>query len=206
MSVAFQAEGLQCDAGELRKQVVNLFSQQIWCWGQDVQRPAGNWLLELGFQRIEPPESRESCSSVYTLELPKGRRVTLRGFGVFYGDDALGGIFQPRFEYQPRYLKDATLECPPWSNEDLPKSNAPNNAQRDACTSLVLGLIDWIRSYEVAVAERLGIEYRESTLSAWNSGKRVVIPAEQMASAWRRLGVVLEGNFHMLLPLKKKQD
>ena len=204
MSVASQADGLQYDASELRKQVVNLFSQQIWCWGQDVLRPEGNWLLELGFQRIEPPENRESCSSVYALELPKGRRVTLRGFGVFYGDDALGGVFQPRFEYQPRYRKDPTLECPPWSNEDLPKLSVPNEEQRDACTSLVLGLVDWIRAYEVAVAEQLGIPYRESTLGTWDSGKRVVIPAEQMASAWRRLGIALEENFPMLITRKNQ--
>lgn len=83
MSVTFQANQRQYDARELRTQVVNLFSQQIWCWGQDVLCSEGNWLLELGFERIQPPKNRESCSSVYVLELPRDRRVILRGFGVF---------------------------------------------------------------------------------------------------------------------------
>ena len=27
-------------------QAVTLFSQQIWCWGRDIERSEGNWLME----------------------------------------------------------------------------------------------------------------------------------------------------------------
>ena len=57
---------------------VGLLSQQAWCWGRDVLRPEGNWLLEVGFDRIEPPNDRNECSSVYSLELPDERCVVLR--------------------------------------------------------------------------------------------------------------------------------
>jgi len=200
MSVAIQADHQRFDASNLEKEAVSLLSQQIWCWGQDVLRPAGNWLMELGFQRIEAPADRESCSSVYLLELPQRRRVVLRGFGVFYGDDSLGGVFLPRFEFGPRYSPQATLECPPWSAGDLPKLSAPNDAQRNACTSLTLDLIDWIRSYEVSIVKRLGIDYRQSTLLSWNSRKRSATPADEMASSWRLLGAAVAENFQTLIP------
>ena len=203
MSVTLQTDLRLCGADELRKQAVSLLSQQIWCWGRDILRPEGNWLLEFGFQRIAAPANRERCSSVYTLELPQGRRVVLRGFGVFYGDDSLGGVFLPRFEFGPRYSAPATLERPPWSVADLPNLSAPNLAQRSACTSLTLDLIDWIRTYEVTIVERLGIEYRQSTLLSWDSGKRPVTPAEEMPCAWRLLGVAVAESFQTLIPQRR---
>ena len=73
-----------------------LLSQEIWCWGRDIIRTEGNWLQQIGFQRIQPPEGHSECSSVYSLDLPEQKVVILRGFGVFYGDIRFGGIFLPR--------------------------------------------------------------------------------------------------------------
>ena len=174
---------------------VGLLSQQAWCWGRDVLRPEGNWLLEVGFDRIEPPADRKDCSSVYSLELPHQRCVVLRGFGVFYGHGQRGGVFLPRYEFAPRYTTAPTLECPPWSDEDLPDLNPPTELQRNVCASLVLDLIDWIRSYEVNVVQRLGIEYRRRALVKWNNGERPFIPAEKIASAWRELSFQVAAKF-----------
>jgi len=121
---------------------VGLLSQQAWCWGRDNRRPDGNWLVEIGFDRIEPSDDRKEWSSVYRLELPSVRCVILRGFGAFYGDRQRGGVFLPRYEFRPRYTTHATLESPPWSHADLPKLTAPTDSQRAACTSLTLDLID----------------------------------------------------------------
>ncbi|MEM6779400.1 MAG: hypothetical protein AAF670_17225 [Planctomycetota bacterium] len=181
-----------CDPVE---QAVGLLSQQAWCWGRDVLRPEGNWLLEIGFDRIQPPEDRADCSSVYVLELPHGRSVVLRGFGVFYGDQAHGGVFLPRYEFRPRYTTHATLDCPPWSDDDLPNLSEPTNSQRNVCAALTLDLIDWIRCYEVNVVERLGISYRQTTLEQWDNGERPFIAAEKFASAWRELSFQVAANF-----------
>lgn len=174
---------------------VGLLSQQAWCWGQDVLRPEGNWLLEIGFDRIEPPADRDDCSSVYVFELPRGGCVVLRGFGVFYGDQDRGGVFLPRYEFQPRYTPQATFDCPPWSDSDLPKLDPPSDSQRNVCASLVLDAIDWIRDYEVNIASQLGIEYRRQTLMRWNNGERLFTPAERVASAWRELSFCISANF-----------
>lgn len=158
MPSVLEANDQLISANELLKQGVGLLSQQLWCWGCDILREEGNWLIEIGFERIEAPADREKCSSVYSLELLSGRRVVLRGFGVFYGDDRFGGIFLPRYEFRPRYTTGSALDCPPWSDTDLPKLDTPEESQRDSCLSLTVGLTDWIQSYELAVAERQGTD------------------------------------------------
>ena len=200
MAAAIEASGEPISKRELVKRGVDLLSQQIWCWGRDILRPEGNWLLEVGFHRLEAPADRKSCSSVYTLQLPPGRRVVLRGFGVFYGDDRLGGVFLPRFEFSPRYTPHATLACPPWSTAELPGLGPPNASQRDAYASLTLALIDWIGGYEADVADRLGTEYRQATLDEWDKAKRPPMPAEEIVGAWRTLGAAAAEHVETLIP------
>jgi hypothetical protein len=166
---------------------VDLLSQQVWCWGCDIARKEGNWLVEIGFQRTPPPEDRSSESSVYSISLPSDRNIVLRGFGVFYGASDIGGIFLPRYQFRPLYTTKSELQRPPWSDTDLPRLNTPNNSQKSKCISLLHGLIDWICCYEEEVTNRLGIEYRQSTLKEWNNGKRRLIPAGEIVSRWREL-------------------
>ncbi len=199
MSTALRVNDHECVEGELLRQAVNLLSQQVWCWGRDILRPEGNWLLEIGFDRIEPPVDRKDCPSMYTLAMPRKQCVVLRGFGVFYGDGQRGGVFLPRYEFQPRYTVQATLDCPPWSRADLPKLNPPTASQQKACATLTLDLINWIWRYETNIVERLGIEYRQSTLLKWDDGTRPFVPAGNIASAWRELSVQLTSNFNAFL-------
>ena len=51
-----------------------LLSQQLWCFGQDIRRVEGNWLIEQGFQRTPPPREQKDCASVYTLSLSASKR------------------------------------------------------------------------------------------------------------------------------------
>lgn len=113
----------------------------------------------------------------------------------FYGDDHRGAIFMPRYDFRPRYTKQAELNGPLWSMEDLPILRPPNKHQRNACVSLTLDLIDWIRTYEVNVIECLGVDYRRQTLAKWDNGKRLFTPAEKIASAWRELSFQVAANF-----------
>ena len=200
MPVTLQSSDPRSMDGDLIKHAAVLLSQQVWCWGCDIERPEGNWLLQIGFDRIEPPSAQKDCSSVYSLELPQGRQLVLRGFGVFYGDRQRGGVFLPRYEFQPRYTTHAKLECPPWSDTDLPTLSAPTDSERNVCASLTLNLIDWIRKYEQTIVERLGLEYRRSTLVKWDNGNRPSIPAEEMVSDWRFLRKVIAEDFQALFP------
>lgn len=166
-----------------------LLSQQVWCWGRDIVRPEGNWLLETGFDRIEPPAIHSGCPSIYRLGLSRGRYVLLRGFGVFYGDIDLGGVFLPRYDFQPLYAEQAELDRPPWTREDLPRLTEPGPSQLQACATLVSDCVDWIWRYETQIVEQLGIEYRRATLHEWGGGGKSLIPAEDVASAWRAVSL-----------------
>ena len=200
MTVPLQTKDQQRARGDLNKHAVGLFSQQIWCWGQDILRPEGNWLIEIGFDRIEPPEDRKEFSSVYSLVLPQGRCIVLRGFGVFYGDLYHGGVFLPRYDFRPKYTTQATLEAPPWSDADLPTLSPPAESTQASCVTLTSDLIDWIRAYEMNIVEVLGVEYRRATLLDWENGKRLIVPAEEMACAWQQLGVAIAEDFGALMP------
>ncbi|MEM9364852.1 MAG: hypothetical protein AAGD07_02575 [Planctomycetota bacterium] len=200
MSVAVGANDPTGVASDPIVHAVSLLNQQVWCWGRDILRPEGNWLVEVGFESRQPPPNRQACSRVYTLTLPGGRCVVLRGFGVFYGNRDHGGVFLPRFEFRPRYTPCAVLEDPPWSNDDLPRFNRPTALQRNACVTLTLDLIDWIRGYEVNVCEQLGIAYRQSVLAQWDSDKNSITPAESFPSAWRELSIQVAANFDAYSP------
>lgn len=178
----------ELSADELRRDAVVLLSQQCWCWGQDVIRPDGNWLVEIGFERHPPPPELSNCSSVYLLRLPEGCNVVLRGFGVFYGRRGVGGVFLPRFEFSPRFSEEASLRSPPWDETELTRLPAPTSHDRDRCLALLLELIDWIQQYESQVADRLGVAYREQTLANWHNGERRTVPAAEFPAAWRDLG------------------
>ena len=180
----------------LSKHAVTLLSQQIWCWGRDILRSEGNWLLEIGFERIEPPpEERENTSSsVYSLTLPNGGEIVLRGYGIFYGDKRYGGIFLPRYEFLPLYTTISTLQSPPWTKKDLPALEHPIESQIIDYSALVKDLVDWIHAYEQEIVDQLGVEYRRFTLSGWDDGTRTVIAAEEIVDEWSSIcAAVREG-------------
>ena len=164
-----------------------LLSQQVWCWGRDIERSEGNWLMEIGFDRIEPEFKCEHCDSIYTLELPNGKRVMLRAFGVFYGNNQKEGIYLPRYDFLPKYSRRLNIKNPPWEKKDLPKLNFPNNLEVSNCIFLVSELVNWIRTYEENVVNILGLDYRKSTLLEWIKIRGLVIPAEDMVSEWKFL-------------------
>ena len=164
-----------------------LLSQQVWCWGRDIERSEGNWLMEIGFDRIEPEFKCDHCDSIYTLELPSGKRVMLRAFGVFYGNDQKEGIYLPRYDFLPKYSRRLNIKNPPWEKKDLPKLNYPNNLEVSNCIFLVSELVNWIRTYEENVVNILGLDYRKSTLLEWIKIRGLVIPAEDMISEWKFL-------------------
>lgn len=179
------------------QRAICLLSQQCWCWGRDILRPEGNWLLEVGFERLEPPEKLKGRGSVYQLLLPDDRQLILRGFGVFFGQLGVGGVFLPRFEFIPRYTKLSKLDSPPWTTDHLPTLQPLDQGNRSDCARLTHDLVDWFAAYEASVIEWLGVAYRDKTLAEWNDGDNVVVAASEFSAAWRELkhqiGAGLEG-------------
>ena len=174
---------------ETLQQAADLLNQQLWCWGQDIEA-SGNLLVCHGFRRIEKPPGA-SAASIYRLELSPTSRVILRGFGIFFGHDPSGGVFLPRFEFAPLFSPEADLSRPAWKSQDLPPLTSPSGYELACCQSLLLTLTDWIRRYEIWIAEHVGIDYRNRTLAPWKANHDSVVPAEEMAVAWRVLGLAI---------------
>ncbi len=179
----------------LLQKAITLLNQQCWCWGRDILRPEGNWLVEIGFTRLEPPPEFKESSSVYQMSLPNDCLVVLRGFGVFFGQAPLGSVFLHRFEFLPQFSRTSAPSCPAWTDEQLPETELPGDCNRNERGLLLLKLIDWIQQYEINVERRLGLGYRRQTLAKWNDGKRLVIPAESIAAQWRRLSIEIAGHY-----------
>ena len=171
----------------------SLLNQQIWCWGRDIECVDGNLLVQHGFQRINKPASSDAAS-LYRLELSPTARIILRGFGVYCGDERWGGLFLRRFKFIPQLTPEPDLVRPAWSVEDLPLLELPRADQLECCQRLLLMLIDWIREYEVWIAERVGIAYRQDTLLDWQPQNDTVVPGEEMAVAWRMLSEEVTDN------------
>ena len=169
----------------LISRAVKLLSQQVWCWGRDIERIEGNWLMEIGFERSEPTFRGDNCDSIYSLELSNGKRVILRAFGVFYGNNQKEGIYLPRYEFLPKYLRRLNIKNIPWEKNDLPELYFPNNSEVSNCVRLVTELVNWIRTYEENVSNILGLDYRKSTLYEWQKIVGSIIPAKNMIPEWR---------------------
>jgi len=177
---------------DVREFAAGLLSQQIWCWGQDIKRPEGNWLLQLGFKRTKPPEKQKDCASMYRLELPRDQRIVLRGFGVFFGDDRRGGMFLERSGFAPKFTEHSCLIADLWSCDDLPPVRSPTSAAESTeCRLMLMSLIDWIVDYELNIRQQLGNDYRTETLRRWNNGKRFFLPEQYVMSAWRQLSLLI---------------
>ncbi len=168
----------------------DLLNQQMWCWGQDIEFPGGNLLVRRGLQRIESePGSR--VASIYRQDVTSTARIVLRGFGVFYGDDRWGGLFLRRYGFSPQLTPAPDLPRPAWTVDDLPQLIEPGDSDFARSQRLLLELMEWIRRYEVWIVETIGVEYRRSSLAPWISKEHVVTRAEEMASAWRLLGMAI---------------
>lgn len=166
-----------------------LADQQFWCFGKDIEHPRGNLLRRYGLSRQGPPPDTE-YASIYRAELSATRRIVLRGFGVFYGDDSRGGIFLQRVGV-PRITAATDLRQPPWMITDLPEMRAPGPGDLDDVRWLMLDLIDWVRDYEVWVARQCGVAYRHAVVDGWRRMERPVIEADRIARSWRLMSLAI---------------
>ena len=87
MSVEVKQSSKKSYPNEGVKTGIELLSQQIWCWGRDILRVNGNWLIDLGFEVIYPPVEMERVKNIYLYQISEFQRIILRGFGVLFTDD-----------------------------------------------------------------------------------------------------------------------
>ena len=197
MSIAIETFDKKLTENEFTTSAVDLLNQQIWYWGRDICKEEGNLLLEIGFERIEPPPTSDAVSSVYSLELPGNRNIILRGYGIFYGCSNHGGIFLRRYEFIPGYSSNSKLQNPPWLDTDLPQFRSPLKNELRSYTFLLTELITWIQNYEKNILKNYGLGYRHSVLEEWDNGKRQLINPVDVVGGWQKIKETIQEGFFM---------
>ena len=168
-------------------EAVELYSQQLWCWGRDILRSEGNWLIQKGFDGLRAPAEKAGCKNIYSISLSETQSVMLRGFGIIYSDEELGTMFLPRSNFKPKYTSAVKLTQLPWEFSDLSELQNPIGEEQKLCLKMLDRVIDWIIEYEKEIQEQLGVEYRKNTLNGWDNGKRKVFPARQIIPMWIKI-------------------
>lgn len=171
---------------DLQKFAARLLDQQLWCFGQDIEHPAGNLLLKYGFEKQSAPGHLKSVS-LYRYENGSNCQLLLRGFGLFYGDERWGGLFLRRCEFNPLYWSSAFLLKTPWKVEDLPQFRQIGEAEEKASRELIREMLGLICNYEQWVVKHYGLDYREKSLQLWQNSKKQVVRGSEMIAAWKKI-------------------
>ena len=160
-----------------------LMEQQVWCWGSDVEYPAGNLLMRYGFERYRD-RSTADRSTCYRLDRDQ-LHVALWGFGMFFGCRDLGGLYLKRFDFCPYWAPVESLSLDIHWPDELPVFARPRGApQWQRARKLWKSSLLWIAKYEAWVRSTVGLAYRRECVAAW---LRPFVRAEKMAAAWRFL-------------------
>ncbi|MGQ0792872.1 MAG: hypothetical protein ACT4NX_02175 [Deltaproteobacteria bacterium] len=121
---------------------------------------------------------------MYERALSSQTRIKLWGFGLFYADAGLGGVFLKRYEFMPRLTEFGEID-EIWSADNVPKPRLPQNAdERRRVRGLTLGAVHWIAHYEQWVRKRCRSVYRRDCVSRH---PKCPFQMDNMAAGWLRL-------------------
>ena len=161
-----------------------LLHHQCWFFGRDIHHPKGNLLIRYGFERCGTPDNK-SGSNCYRLQFEKPFEVNLWGFGVFFGNDSLGGIFIKRFDFRPRLFEQGSLNAPVFKSEQLPPNRSPRtDSEIKLARHLTVDFIRWILSYEEWIENECGKSWRRKCLCEWDKSE---FPARKINPNWHEL-------------------
>lgn len=170
-----------------------LLHHQLWFFGQDIWHEEGNLLIRYGFERFGIPEGEGGTNS-YRLIINDLQQIVLFGFGVFWGDKRLGGIFLRRYEFQPKMLRCSRLKLPIWDKKLLPHQFVPLNEENIiAVNQMFKDFSAWLSEYESWVDENCCKSWRENCLEEWGNAK---LSVNRVRQGWK----ILENN------LEKKEN
>jgi hypothetical protein len=160
-----------------------LLAQQLWCWGKDISYGDGNLLMRFGFARHRDTDA-DVRSTCYRLD-QDDLHIALWGFGMFFGQRELGGLYLGRFEFCPDWAPIESISLSIHWPAELPIFDRPlGQDQWQRARKLWEALLAWIADYERWVLDVVGIEYRQHCVEQW---LRPFVRADQMPSAWRFL-------------------
>jgi hypothetical protein len=178
---------------DLNRSSAALMDQQMWCWGCDVRRTAGNLLLAYGADKRSSPDPR--YQSAYTFRTITHIALTLWGWGLWCACSDKGSLFVSRSHLRLRYSRTVTLTPDAWRERDLP---ATVNVQGETTTRtayvLLADALQWIGHYEYWLRDQVEPDYRERVIARWPQCRQYkgVVPAAEMADRWFELSTIIQ--------------
>lgn len=161
-----------------------LLHHQCWFFGRDVLHPSGNLLIRYGFERCGVPDG-SAGSNCYRLRGEEPIEINLWGWGVFFGNTSVGGIFIKRYDFRPRLFSVGKLNAPVFQSAELPPNRSPREAfQVKTARHLTIDFIRWILRYEDWIAETCGAKWRRKNLRDW---EKSAFPARKIKTNWQEL-------------------
>ena len=127
--------------------------QQMFFWGQDVQRPGGNFFVEQGFTRS--PSTGLKGTHCYRREWQQGHIELYGSCAGWYGEGG-GFTFMRPWHRCVIWRSEETTPIPgSWQ-----KSLIERSATRSDLYQASLPFLDWLISHEYAVLAKFGKAYR----------------------------------------------
>ncbi len=181
-------------SGSDKRKLEELFDQQMWCWGCDVRREAGNLLLAYGGVRLPSPEPR--LRSAYHFIVYPSCELTLWGWGVWAAAEKGGSLFIRRARFAMVWRAEAHRTPRAWCERDLAPLLADAQPADERALSLLQAALSWIADYENWIADQFGSAYRAPILQAYPQRQRCknVIAADGMAAAWREMNDIIRSS------------
>lgn len=176
---------------DLRRRAAALLDQQMWCWGCDVRRKAGNLLLAYGAEKRPAPEPR--LHSAYSFRLGADAALNLWGWGIWIAREGCGSVFASRAQFRVRYAAQVDRMPQAWCETNLPPTRtAVTTNELQAVYSLLSDVCRWISAYESWLGTQVDCHYREQAIAAWPERKRHGgVPAAEIATSWITLSEML---------------
>ena len=161
-----------------------LLHHQCWFFGRDIHHPQENLLIRRGFERCGVIEG-QTGSNCYRLRGEPPFEVNLWGWGIFFGNASLGGIFIKRFDFRPRLFENGKLAAPVFKSEHLSSNFRPRtDAEIARARHLTVDFIRWIVRYEEWIEAECGKSWRRKNLREWDKS---AFPARKIKHNWREL-------------------
>jgi hypothetical protein len=172
----------QYEVGQLGK---SLLHQQLYVIGRDIVSRHGNLLLRIGCSQTQSPIP--GIPSTYTICLGRKSRLALRGFGVFVGDDSIGGVFIHRYTFEPRWMPSSRFSPIPWLPSEMPRTRCSRyRAEKEHASELLKRMIAWFIEYESWVERLLGVHFRIGQLTHFPSEEKQPI-YWNLSRSWREV-------------------
>ncbi len=137
------------------RDLANGIQQQMIFWGQDVNHPKGNFLVEQGFTRN--PSLGLKGTSRYRLPWQDGHIELYGSCAGWYGPEQGFTFIRPRKRCAIWLSGNETPIPGAWQQEFIARATNPNDLYLAS-----IPFLDWLIIYEKSVIERFGDSYREA--------------------------------------------